>query len=274
MRRKQGGRYRDISWDQFAEKIRIYGRSLMALGLKPVQQVAIMAPNCPEWAWADLGIMATGGRTVPVYHTETLKTIIHIIDDSQSRFIFIHSASVAAELVAETAKVPKLEKIILLEGKLDHPLIISLADFLSMAEKIKTQKFEEVLAAGKREKIATLVYTSGTTGTPKGTILTHDNILCNVEACSHLIKISDADECLSFLPLAHIFERMAGYSPMLHQGVTIAYAEDVDAVPTNMAEVKPTIVVSVPRLYEKMYNRVLERITTGPWLKNNSSSSL
>ncbi len=194
MRRKQGGRYRDISWTQFSEKIGLYGRALMTLGLKAGQQAAIMAPNRPEWAWADLGIMAIGGRTVPVYHTEGLKTILHILDDSQSRFLFTHSISFIEELVAETDKVPKLEKIILLEGDYDHPLVLTIAEFLALAEKTKPEKFAKALANGKREDIATLVYTSGTTGTPKGAILTHDNILSNVEACCHLMHISDSDE--------------------------------------------------------------------------------
>lgn len=267
MRRKQGGRYRDITWNQLAEDIRTYGRALQTLGLKAGQQAAIMAPNRPEWAWADLGIMATGGRTVPIYHTESLSTILFILHDSQSRFLFTHSASFVEEVVAELDKVPKLEKIILLEGEFTHPKVMTIDDFLLLADKTKLQKFEKNLANGKREDIATLVYTSGTTGTPKGAMLTHDNILSNVEACCHLIQISDADECLSFLPLSHIFERMAGYYLMLHQGVTIAYAESIDTVPANLAEIRPTIVISVPRLYEKMYNRILERVATGSWLK-------
>ncbi len=267
MRRKMSGRYQDISWNELADKIKIYARALMALGLKSGQQAAIMSPNRPEWAWADLGIMAAGGRTVPVYHTEGLKTILHILHDSQSRFLFSHSAGFVAELVAESEQVPKLERIILLEGHSDHPLVISLSAFQELAEKTKPEKLEKILAGSKREEVATLVYTSGTTGTPKGAILTHDNLLSNVEACCHLIQISDADECLSFLPLSHIFERMGGYYLMLHQGVTIAYAESIDTVPANLAEIRPTIVTSVPRLYEKMYNRILERVSTGSWLK-------
>jgi len=267
MRRKQTGCYHDISWQQLADKIRDYGRALMSLGFKQGQFAAIMSPNRPEWAWADLGIMAAGGYSVPVYHTEGLKTILHILKDSQSRFLFTHSANFAAELVLEIEQLPDLEKIILLEGELAHPQVIKLADFLALAEKTKPEKLEKSLISGTREDIATLVYTSGTTGTPKGAILTHENILSNVEACSHLIQISAADECLSFLPLSHIFERMAGYYLMLHQGVTISYAESIDTLPANLAEIRPTIVISVPRLYEKMYNRIIERVSTGPWLK-------
>jgi len=267
MRRKLGGRYQDISWTQLADSIRAYGRSLIALGLKTGQHAAIMSPNRPEWAWSDLGIMSAGGCSVPVYHTEGLKTIIHILNDSQSRFLFAHSASFAAELMTEIEQLPKLEKVILLEGRLEHARVMTLAEFLELGQKTKPEELEQTLAAGKAEELATLVYTSGTTGTPKGAMLTHLNILSNVEACSQLIQIDETDQCLSFLPLSHIFERMAGYYLMLHEGATIAYAESIDTVPTNLAEIQPTIVTSVPRLYEKMYNRILERVNSGPWIK-------
>lgn len=267
MRRKQDGRYRDISWSQLGEQIRAYGSGLIDLGLKPGDQAAIMAPNCPEWAYADLGIMAAGGRTVPVYHTEAFKTILHILQNSQARFIFTNSPHFAKQLLQQLNRVPQLEKIILLDGEDDHDHIMTLEEFLQRGRKLPAACLEKTLTEGKRDEIATIVYTSGTTGEPKGAILTHDNILSNIEACCHLIKIDDRDECLSFLPLSHIFERMAGYYMMLHQGVTISYAESVDTVPANLLEIQPTIVISVPRLYEKVYNRILERVTTGPWLK-------
>lgn len=267
MRRKKSGRYQNISWRQLGNQVRAFAHSLQALGFKPQQHAAIMAPNCPEWAYADLAIMACGGRTVPVYHTEGLKTIAHILADAECRILFSHSPLQAGKLLEMRAEMPQLEKIVLLEGTADAEEILSLAEFLSLGEQTDPQLLERQLAKGKREELATLVYTSGTTGEPKGAMLSHDNILSNLEACSQLIDIGPQDECLSFLPLSHIFERMAGYYLMLHQGVIISYAESIDTVPANLAEIKPTIVLSVPRLYEKMYNRVLERVTTGPWLK-------
>ncbi len=267
MRRKQGGRYHDISWNKFAEQIRIYGSALLALGFKAGQQAAIIAPNRPEWAWADLGIIAVGGRTVPVYHTEGLKTILHILNDSQSHFLFTHSSSLVAELTAQIAKVPALEKIILLEGEFSHPKVMMIGEFQDLGKSAKPEKFDMSLAAGKRDEIATLVYTSGTTGTPKGAILTHDNIFSIIEDFCLIVRIDDADEYLSFLPLSHVYERVTGYYLMLHQGATIAYAESIDTLPINLTEIRPTIVNGVPRLYEKMYSRILERVTTAPWIK-------
>jgi len=267
MRRKQDGHYQDISWTQLGEQIRAFSSSLIDLGLNPGEQVAIMSPNCPEWVYADLGILAAGGRTVPVYHTESFKTILHILQNSQSRFFFTNSPHFARQLVHYLSRLPQLEKIILLDEDDSHDHILNLKEFLRRGQKLPPVCVDKTLAEGSREDIATLVYTSGTTGEPKGAILTHDNILSNIEACCQLIDINERDECLSFLPLSHIFERMGGYYMMLHQGVVISYAESVDTVPANLLEIQPTIVISVPRLYEKTYNRILERVTTGPWLK-------
>lgn len=267
MRRKTSGHYQDLSWQEFGQKIRTFSASLIALGLQPEQQAALLAPNCPEWACADLAIMTVGGRSVPIYHTEGLKTILHILADAECRLLFTHSKLLAEEILAKREQCPLLEKAILLEGHSDNQDILSLDNFLARSQQIDPQQVDKLLQAGKRMALATLVYTSGTTGEPKGVMLTHDNILCNVEAATQLFEIGPHDQCLSFLPLSHIFERMAGYYLMLHRGVTIAYAESIDTVPANLAEIKPTVVISVPRLYEKMYNRVLERVTTGPWLK-------
>ncbi len=266
MRRKLNGHYRDISWQQLGQRIRDFAASLIALGLQPEQQAAILTPNCPEWACADLAIMTVGGRTVPIYHTEGVKTITHILADGECRFLFTHSVLLATEVLKRREQCPSLEKIILLEGQSEAEEILSLTSFLEHGQQIEPQQVEQLLQAGKREDLATLVYTSGTTGEPKGAMLSHDNIMANVEACCELIEFGPEDECLSFLPLSHIFERMAGYYLMLYRGVTISYAESIDTVPANLAEIKPTIVISVPRLYEKMYNRILERVTTGPWL--------
>lgn len=267
MRRKIDGAYQDISWNQLGEQVDAFARGLLSLGLKREEQAGILAPNCPEWAFADLAIMAVGGRTVPIYHTEGLETISHILADAEVRFLFTHSVLRAHELLEICEQFPKLEKIILFKGMAEKPALLTLSDFLDPGARIPREQIDELLAIGQPEDLATIVYTSGTTGEPKGVMLTHHNILSNVEACCKLIDLSPADVSLSFLPLSHIFERMAGYYLMLHQGVTIGYAESIDTVPVNLVEVQPTIVTSVPRLYEKMHNRVLERVSTGPWLK-------
>lgn len=269
LRHKANGHYQDINWQQLGEQIRSFATGLIACGLQPQQQVAILAPNRPEWVYADQAIMSIGCRTVPIYHTEGLKTILHILADSQSRLLFTHSLLIAKEILEQRTQCPELQKIILLEGSSDIPDILPLKGLLVPADTATQNLFEELLQKGQSCDLATLVYTSGTTGKPKGAMLTHANILSNVEACCQRFKIGTEDQCLSFLPLSHIFERMAGYYLMLRQGVTIAYAESISTVTANLIEIRPTIIISVPRIYEKMYARVLERVTTGPWLKKH-----
>lgn len=267
LRRKSAGAYADIPWASVAASIRRFGRGLLALGLQPGERVAIMAPNSPDWLYADLGILGCGGVSAPVYHTEGLDAIQHILNDSGCRLVFVQSPLQAREIAESRAQTPGLEQIILLEGEASGPLILTREQFLAGADKIAPELFEQRLAAGQEDDLASLVYTSGTTGPPKGVMLSHGNFLSNVAAAAPLFPIGEQDTCLSFLPLSHVFERMAGYYLMLHQGATIAYAESIDTVPANLGEIHPTVVISVPRLYEKMYARVMERAINGPWLR-------
>lgn len=263
---KEEGRYQGIAWEALADNVRSYARALLALGLRRGDRCAIMSPNCPEWVYADLGSMAIGGVSVPIYQTEGLNAVIHILQSSGSRVLFLHAPVLAEDLLARLAELPQLEHVVLLSGQLGHPLVWSLERFLAAAAAVDGSAVEEALAAGVAEDLATVVYTSGTTGRPKGAMLSHRNILSNVEAAAQLFDIGPDDTCLSFLPLSHVFERMAGYYFMLHQGAVIAYAENFDSVPANLLEVRPTVLISVPRLYEKLYARVMERALSGPWL--------
>ncbi len=267
LREKRDGRYTDISWQEAAGNISLFARGLLALGIAPQDRVAIMGPNAPQWVYADIGALSCGAVSVPVYHTEGVATLKHIVNDSGSRVLFLASQLIGKEVAEQWDEFSGLETVILLDGRLEHPNFITLAQFREKAADIPDGDVRQRLEAGARDDLATLVYTSGTTGTPKGAMLTHGNILSNIEACAQLFDITDSDTCLSFLPLSHIFERMAGYYFMLSKGVTIAYAENIDSVPVNLTEVQPNIVISVPRLYEKMFARVMERVLAGPWIR-------
>ena len=266
LRRKEHGTYREIPWQTVEEQIFAYGRSLLAMGLQPGERVAVMAPNSPEWVYVDQATMACRCASVPVYHTEGMPTVLHIIRDSGSRFLFVHNQVEATALIKYRKDLPDLERIILLQGELEEPWVQGLAEFLDAGQSVSAEDLESLAQDGQKDDLASLVYTSGTTGPPKGVMLTHGNFLSNIAACLQLFDISEYDQCLSFLPLSHVFERMAGYYLMLHQGTVIAYAENFESVPVNLKEVAPTVVVSVPRLYEKMYSRVMERVLAGPWL--------
>ena len=267
LRHKGDAGYEDISWQGMGAQVERHARGLLAMGLVPGDRVAIMARNCPEWVYVDLGTLDAGGISVPVYHTEGMEALEHILDDSGSRLLFLQSPLTAAGIESRLDHLPSLERVILLEGALDHPKVIGLKAFFSQAETVPTAAVEERRSQVGPADIATLVYTSGTTGLPKGVMLSHENILSNVRAAVSLFPIGPEDVSLSFLPLSHVFERVDGYYLMLHQGAVIAYAESIDTVPANLPEVRPTVVISVPRLYEKMFARVMQRVLTGPWLK-------
>ncbi|MDF1581276.1 MAG: long-chain fatty acid--CoA ligase [Desulfuromonadales bacterium] len=267
LRRKREGTYRSISWFEMARQVRLYGQGVLNCGIEPGDGVAIMSPNCPQWAYVDLATMACGARTAPVYHTEDVATLRYILHDSASRILFLYSPELGVELIDHLATLPQLRQVVMLDGEVAHPLFVTLDEFLRSAENGSAELFAERLTAGRGDDIATLIYTSGTTGTPKGVLLSHANFLSNIDASIEAFAIGEEDECLSFLPLSHVFERMAGYYLMLIQGAVISYAESIDTVPANMAEVKPTIVVSVPRLYEKMYARILDQVLSGSWLR-------
>ncbi len=267
LRHKSDDVYRDISWQELGENIRRYARALLAAGVEPGDRVAIMSPNGPAWVFADLSIMACGAVTVPIYHTEGPEAIKHVLADSGSRILFLFSSLLAADLTRELDDLPKLEHIVLLQKSLDHDKIQRLEKFLGDGKAEADEELSRRLAAAEAEDLATIVYTSGTTGSPKGVCLTHRNLFTNIEDCREIFPIGEEDVCLSFLPLSHVFERVDGYYFMLRSGVVIAYAESIETVPQNMAEVRPTVIVSVPRLYEKMHSRVLDRVLEGPWLR-------
>ncbi len=267
---KVAGAYKPISHSEVADRVRHAARGLASLGVRRGDRVAILSENRPEWAIADFACLTAGLTDVPIYPTLPADQIAYILKDSGAVAIFV-STKIQAEKVREIrAQLPALKTVI---GFDDIPGLVNMS--IAELEKrgaegettlsIATHK-EDALTV-KPDDVATIIYTSGTTGEPKGVMLSHDNIYSNVEASRRAIPFEGRDVGLSFLPLSHIFERMAGHYMMFATGTSIAYAESIDTVAANMGEVRPTLVLSVPRLYEKMYARILETALTGGFLK-------
>jgi long-chain acyl-CoA synthetase len=267
---KRGGVYQPISHAEVAERVRRAARGLSSLGVRRGDRVAILSENRPEWAIADYACLNIGVTDVPIYPTLPPDQIAYVLKDSGAVAIFV-SNKVQAEKVREIrTQLPSLKTVI---GFDEIPGLtnMSIAELEKRGaqgenrESIATYREDALLV--KPGDLATIIYTSGTTGEPKGAMLTHDNIYSNVEASRKAIPFEGRDIGLSFLPLSHIFERMAGHYLMFATGTSIAYAESIDTVPANLVEVRPTLVLSVPRLYEKMYARILETALTGGFLK-------
>jgi len=269
---KRGGVYQPISHTEVAERVRRAARGLSSLGVRRGDRVAILSENRPEWAIADFACLTTCLTDVPIYPTLPADQIAYMLKDSGAVAVFVSNKLQAEKIREIRAQLPALKTVI---GFDDIPGLtnMSIADLEKRGAQGENREsiaiYREDALTVKPDDLATIIYTSGTTGEPKGVMLTHDNIYGNVQASRTAIPFEGRDVGLSFLPLSHIFERMAGHYLMFATGTSIAYAESIDTVPVNLQEVRPTLVLSVPRLYEKMFARVLETALTGGFLKKN-----
>ncbi|HEU4629106.1 MAG TPA: long-chain fatty acid--CoA ligase [Gemmatimonadaceae bacterium] len=264
---KVNGRYEPISHRTMLERVRRIALGLQELGLAAGDRVAILSENRPEWALGDLACLTAALTDVPIYPTLPADQARYILADSGARAIFVSTPEQAAKIAAVRHELPALAHVITFAGQLLDGVDLTLAEVERRGAAVDTPeraaRYREAALAVQPDDLATLIYTSGTTGAPKGVMLTHDNFHSNVVAASHAVPFAGDDVALSFLPLSHVFERMAGHYLMLHTGTSIAYAESIDTVPIDLQTVRPTLVLSVPRLYEKMYARVLENALAG-----------
>ncbi len=267
---KRAGAYRSISWKELRSQVEEAALGLLDLGLDPGDRAAILSENRPEWAIADLAILSAGGATVPIYTSLTSSEIEYILRHSGSRILFVSSTELMGKVLAfqETLGL----KLILMDApfRVSGPRVWWFGELLGLGRTSASQRRQELArrAEGLRpEDLASIIYTSGTTGPPKGVMLTHANFLSNCRAVGQILPLGESDRTLSFLPLSHVFERMAGYYFVLSVGGQIAYAENLDSVPRNLLEVHPTIITGVPRFYEKMHERIQEVIRSAPALR-------
>jgi long-chain acyl-CoA synthetase len=269
LRYKQGGKWHDVTHHELARKVHHAAVGLWELGVSPGDKVGILSANRPEWAIADFACLTARCADVPIYPTIPGNQVAYILKDSQAVAVFVADRTQYEKIAEHRAELPNLKHIICFDAPVEGEGVISLQELCqrgAAAENNYPDYKRDACGIGEND-LATLIYTSGTTGDPKGVMTTHRNIASNVAATLEVIDVTPEDSVLSLLPLSHTFERMAGHYVMLHAGATISYAESIDLVPANLLEVRPTIVLSVPRLFEKIYARVLENATAGGALK-------
>ncbi|HEX9594047.1 MAG TPA: long-chain fatty acid--CoA ligase [bacterium] len=263
LRYPQDGKYLPISWSELEARVLRLTAGLGAAGLRPGERVGLLAENRPEWAVCDLAILACGAITVPLYPNATSAQIAYILSHAEVKLLFVSNGMQLAKVAPIFAAVPSLERVVVLDPVADLPAFA--APFATVADPRfhhRQQDRDRAMAAGGcgADDVASLIYTSGTTGEPKGVALTHRNFLSNVEAGLAAVEVYDTDACLSFLPLSHVLERTVGYYLMLYGGVTIAYARAIETIAEDLLVARPSIMVSVPRLYEKIYARIWEKV--------------
>jgi len=266
-----GGPWRSLTHREVAQRVLRAGLALRRLGVRRGDRVAILSENRPGWLVADFACLCVGASDVPLYPTLPARQLEYILKDSGAIAIFVSTAPQLAKIQELRGELPALQHVIAMDPDARGPGVIGLAELYAMGAEVESEaeaaRFKAEALTAAPDDVATIIYTSGTTGDPKGVMLTHDNIWSNVTSALESFFVGPEDSTLSFLPLSHIFERMAGHYLMFHAGATIHYAESIDTVPANLMEVGPTIVTSVPRLYEKMYARVLENALAGGPIK-------
>lgn len=267
--------YKSITWDTVQEDVTAVASYLIDQGIEKGDRVAILSENRYEWSIFDLAIQITGAVNVSLYTTLPPSQCEFILQDSEAKIFFVSTGIQLKKAIQVFDNCPDLKSVIAFdEPKVEsymHNDFVKLFDTVCTdglkAEQKHADELKERIHSVQPEDVATLIYTSGTTGKPKGAMLTHRNIVSNVKSAHDAITINEKDRCLSFLPLCHSFERTAGYYAMIAGGAEIYYAESVDTVAKNMTEVHPTIVVSVPRLFEKIYNLVNKSVKEGSGLQ-------
>ncbi|GIW51760.1 MAG: AMP-dependent synthetase [Gemmatimonadales bacterium] len=265
LRYKARGAWQDISHQELARRVQHTAIGFRELGASPGDRIAIVSHNRPEWAISDYGALTGRFVTVPVYPTLPAGQVAHILRDSGAAIAVVEDLEQYEKIKAHKESLPELRAIVILDPAdgLGEAIAFSHLMRQGAAAESKHPNYKaQALEAGP-DDLASIIYTSGTTGEPKGVMLTHGNFCSNIHAALEVLPIGPSDSCLSFLPLSHAFERMAGHFAMLHAGATINYAESFDTVAADLLEVRPTIVLAVPRVYEKIYARALAAADQG-----------
>lgn len=266
-------KYSPISWKNARRDVVLLAQYLISRGIDAGDRLLILSENRAEWAIADIAIQSTGAWSVPVYPSLKAVDIETIAQDCQPVLAFASNSQQVDKLLQVSEKVDSLKTIVVMDRERpNHSSVCGWPEALMEGKAVNDRVKRNLKFNQSRiqpDNTATLIYTSGTTGIPKGVMLSHRNFLSNVEACLQVTPIGAKDTHLSFLPLCHVFERMAGWYLMLQAGATIAYAETMDSVGANMLEVKPTVMLGVPRFFEKLYDRIQEATKALPQKKRN-----
>jgi long-chain acyl-CoA synthetase len=265
MRFHDGADWRSISYADLAQRVRLVAKALVDSGVEAGDRVGIFSPNRPEWTIADLAVLSVGAVTVPLYATSTAKQAEYVVNDAGISLLFVGEEAQYEKVLETMASTPYLRHLVvfddrtaLTDGSSEH-----FAELLARgATSSNDDEVERRLAATTSADVATVIYTSGTTGQPKGAVLTHANFLHQFQALDQRFNVGPEDVSLCFLPLSHVYERAWTFY-VLKSGAENCYLLDPRAVAEAMAEVRPSVMVSVPRLYEKVHAGVVDRVERG-----------
>ena len=277
LREKDLGIWQEISWEQYYGHVKHFCLGAISLGLERGDKLAILGDNCREWLYADLGAQAAGAVAVGIYATNPPKQVQYVLNHSDSVMVVVRDQEQADKVLEVMGSLPLLKKIIVIDMKglrhYDDPRILSFQQVEALGRKMASEepeRFKDLVSRTRAQDVALMVYTSGTTGPPKGAMLTHRNLLSLAEAFSQVARFSREDEVVSYLPLCHIAERLMSVILALYAGYTVNFAESLETIQENLYEIAPTIFVGVPRIWEKMHSAIQIRMKDASWFKRRA----
>jgi len=267
LRQKAFGIWKAVTWAELGRAAREVGMGLASLGFEPGETASIQANTNREWLYADLGVLGAGGVSNGIYPTDAATQTEYLMSDSGSVYLFVEDEEQLDKVLEVRDRLPRLRKIIVfdMEGlrELEDPQVISLEELRSFGaayDAAHPGEWSRRIASRRKSDLAILVYTSGTTGRPKGAMISHDNILWTVKGYQDSFPQAANDERMAFLPLCHIAERLGGEYHALYSGAVLNFVENPETVPENVREIAPTVFTAVPRIWEKFYSGVLIRL--------------
>lgn len=270
MRHKLDGDWQTYTYKDVDERVRAFALGLIQLGLAPGDSVALLSENRPEWAITDLAVQSAGGALSTIFATNTPKLIGYIVADSQSKILVVSNYFQLRKALESKDIQRTVRHIIIFDPIRDitdaDERILSMTEVMNRGKGLDSGELDRRTQAIGPDDLATIIYTSGTTGDPKGVMLTHGNLLSNVRVSQSLFHLRPTDVALSVLPLSHSFERTAGHFGALFSGGTVAYSEGMDHFNAELIAVRPTVLVGVPRIYEKIMARIQDAFGSKHWL--------
>ena len=258
---KIGDTWVPTSWREYVAQVRQAGRALIALGVEPETNVAILGFNRPEWTIMLLATMTANAAGAGIYTTNSPQEVPYIVTHAQSRVILLENEEQWAKVNQVREELPELRHVVMMRGaQIDDPLVISWETFMAKGEEIDEAVLDERIAAIRPEQEATLIYTSGTTGPPKAVMLSHDNLAFTARRAIQMFDLGANNRELSYLPLSHIAEQTFTVYGGVTAGYPVYFAESLEKLRDNLQEVQPTIFFGVPRVWERLYNGIVERM--------------
>lgn len=270
-RYKEGGAWTKVTWAQYASEVRQAASAMIQLGFEAGDTTCILGFNRPEWTIFDLATMTAGGACAGIYTTNSPEEVAYIVNHAESRLLLLEDAGQWDKVKGQLEDLPTLTHVVMMRGAeaIEHEKVLSWDAFMAMGPQGDDSAVEERLAGLEAEQLAALIYTSGTTGPPKGVMLSHDNLAWTSTQITKVLDIGPSDRVISYLPLSHIAEQLFSIHGPVTLGFEVYFSEGLEHIKENLAEARPTVFFGVPRIWEKFYTALSEKLAmaTGPKAK-------